>query len=160
MKKIGTLFLAGVLFLMCFFGCGEAPDTDDDLPPDVSVDIISLLTADDIWQASGIRVGGPQDSAEGAVAYFSEDSLAAVYIAAQKTSEAEYVAMKENLSLAGTLVDAPNLGDAAVWCEEQCSLLVYTAGKTVDVHVAYATARPNDSLLAARQIAALLIEKM
>ncbi len=160
MKRWGILFLAVALLAVCVVGCGEAPNTDDDLPPDLSVDIIPLLTAEDVWQASGIRVGEPQDSAEGAVAYFSEDNLAAVYVAAQKTAKEEFDAMKENLSAAGTLVDAPNLGETAVWCEEQMSLLVFTDGKTIDVRVEYATSRPNDSLLAARQIAALLIEKM
>ncbi len=160
MRKWGLLLLTVLLLVTCVVGCGEAPDTDDDLPPDVSVEIIPLLTAEDVWQASGIRVGEPQDSEEGAIAYFSEDRLSAVYVAAQKTSREAFDTMKENLSLAGTLVDAPNLGDTAVWCEEQCSLLVYTNGKTVDVRVEYATPRPNDSLLAARQIAALLIEKM
>lgn len=160
MRRWGILFLVIALLVVCVVGCGQVPNTDDDLPPDVSVDIIPLLTVEDVWQASGIRVGEPQDSAEGAVAYFSEDNLAAVYVAAQKTAKEEFDTMKENLSLAGTLVDAPNLGETAVWCEEQMSLLVFVDGKTVDVRVEYATPRPNDSLLAARQIAALLIEKM
>ena len=160
MKKLGIVFLTALLFVMCAVGCGQTPNTDDDLPVDMSVDIIPLLTADDVYKASGIKVGEPIDSAEGAVAYFSEDSLSCVYVAAQKSNKEAFDAMCANLATAGTLTDAPNLGDAAVWCEEQVSLLVYVNGVTVDVNVAYADPNPNDSLLAARQIAALLIEKM
>lgn len=160
MKKLGILLLAVVLFALCAVGCGGTPNTDDDLPIDMSVDIIPLLSADDVWRASGIRVGEPIDSAEGAVAYFSEDNLSGVYVAAQKTDKQVFDTMRENLSTVGALVDAPNLGDEAVWCEDQLSLLVYVDGITVDVQVTYANPRPNDSLLAARQIVALLTEKM
>ncbi len=160
MKRWGILLLTVVLLAVCIVGCGKTPNTDDDLPPDVSVDILPLLTPEDVWNASGIKVGEPQDSEEGAVAYFSEDTFSTVYVAAQETTRAAFDTMKENLVLAGTVVDAPNLGDVAFWCEAQCSLIVYANGKTIDVQVTYATDRPNDSLLAARQIAALLIEKM
>lgn len=160
MKKLGILFLTVILLAVCTVGCGQTPNTDDDLPEDMSVDIIPLLSAEDVWNASGIKVGEPMDSEEGTVAYFSEDSLSGVYVAAQKTDKQAFDAMKESLATMGTLIDAPNLGDEAVWCEERLSLLAYVNGITIDVHVTYANARPNDSLLAARQIAALLIEKM
>jgi len=75
-------------------------------------------------------------------------------------ADAVFDAMLEGFSAAGTLTDAPNLGEKAVWCEEQLNLLVYAEGVTLDIRVEYATARPNDSLLAARHLAALLIGKM
>lgn len=160
MKKLGILILVALMLALCVAGCGKAPDTDDDLPIDMSVDIIPLLSAEEVRQASGIKVEEPIDSAEGTVAYFSEDALSGVYVAAQKTDRQTFDTMKENLLLIGALTDAPNLGEEAVWCEAQQSLLVYVNGVTIDVHVTYATPRPNDSLLAARQIAALLLEKM
>ncbi len=160
MKKVWILFLAILLVCLSLCGCNAVPDTDDDLPPDTSVAIAPLLTTDEIYEACGLRVGEPQEFAEGAVGYFTEDNLSAVYVAAQETTKEQFDAMTEGFSAAGTLTDAPNLGEKAVWCEDQLNLLVYAAGVTLDIRVEYATSRPNDSLLAARHIAALLIEKM
>jgi len=160
MKKVWILLLAVLLVGVCLCGCNETPNTDDDLPPDTSVAIAPLLTADEIYEASAIRVGDPQEFEAGAVGYFSEDNTAAVYVAAQETTKEQFDAMLEGFSAAGTLTDAPNLGEKAVWCEEQLNLLVYAEGVTLDIRVEYATARPNDSLLAARHLAALLIGKM
>ena len=159
MKRFGIWLLVITLLAVCLCGCGST-NTDDDLPTNMSIDVRPFLTKEDVWKASGVKVGEPQDSEEGAIAYFSEDTLSAVYVAARKTTKEDFDAMKDNLALVGTVVGAPNLGDVAYWCEEQGSLLVYVDGKTVDVQVAYATPRPNDSLLAARQIVALIIEKM
>lgn len=160
MKKIWILLLAVLVMGVCFCGCNTTSDTDDDLPPDTSVAIAPLLTADEIYEASAIRVGEPQEFAAGAVGYFSEDNMSAVYVAAQEMTKEQFDAMAESFSATGTLADAPNLGEQAVWCEEQLDLLVYASGVTLDIRVEYATARPDDSLLAARHIAAILIDKM
>lgn len=158
MKKTLTLFVAVCMMVVCFVGCGT-PNTDDDMPVDMSVDIIPLLSSEEVRQASGIAVGEPIDSAEGAVAYFSEDNLSAVYVGVLKSTKEEFETMRENLSAFG-LETAPNLGEEAVWCVDQLCLLVYANGMTIDVCVSYGTERANDSLLAARQIVALLIEKL
>ena len=55
---------------------------------------------------------------------------------------------------------APNLSERAVWFSDALDLLVFTGTYALDVRVEYATPRPDDSLLAARQLAALLCEQL
>lgn len=151
---------AAVLTLFVFSACGEVPSSDT-LPTEQPIGIVNMLTADQIYAATGLHFGEAQQASADEVAYFTADQSAAVYIAAKKMTEAEYeetvAAFIQNGS---TATDAPNLSARAVWFADVSDLLVFTGEYALDVRVEYATPRPDDSLLAARQLAALLCERL
>lgn len=151
---------AALLMLFAFSACGEAPPSDT-LPTVQPIGIVDMLTAEQIYGATGLRFGAAQQATADEVAYFTADQSAAVYIAAKKMTEAEYeetvAAFIQNGS---TATDAPKLSARAVWFADVSDLLVFTGTYALDVRVEYATPRPDDSLLAARQLAALLCEQL
>lgn len=158
MKKILSILLCGCL-LLGFAACGESPAVDEEEEATV-LQVSAFLSKEDVRSATGIAVGDPDDSMDGSVGYFSADTTDAVYVAVQAVSTAEFEEMLSSLTSVYTLTDAPNLGEKAVWCEELVYLLVYANGMAYDVRVEYAQPHPNNSLLAARQIAALLLERV
>ena len=106
---------AALLMLFAFSACGEAPPSDT-LPTVQPIGIVDMLTAEQIYGATGLRFGAAQQASADEVAYFTADQSAAVYIAAKKMTEAEYeetvAAFIQNGSKA---TDAPNLSARAVW---------------------------------------------
>ncbi len=158
MKKSIALILS-VYLLLLFTACSEKQPAEEETitPP---LQLSTLLTADEVTEATGIAVTQPQQFTDGSAGYFSDDQTEVAYVAAKEATVAEFDDMVTAFSSAGELTDAPNLGEKAVWCEGLVDLLVYANGWALDIRVEYATDRPNDSLLAARQLAALLIEKI
>ncbi len=158
MKKLFAL-LACISILACFSACAEKEPPEEELiePP---LQLTTLLTAGEVQQATGIMVGEPQQFNDGSAGYFSNDQLQVVYVAAMETDAVGFDEMVTAFSAAGELIDAPNLGEKAVWCESMVDLLVYANGWALDIRVEYTPTDANDSLLAARQLAALLIEKI
>ncbi len=151
---------AALLMLFAFSACGEAPPSDT-LPTVQPIGIVDMLTAEQIYGATGLRFGAAQQASADEVAYFTQDQSAAVYIAAKRTTAEEYEAMIAALIQNGSKATvAPNLSERAVWFSDALDLLVFTGTYALDVRVEYATPRPDDSLLAARQLAALLCEQL
>lgn len=158
MKKMLPLLLV-LLLSVSMVGCGEKPEEPIEQPP---VYIPSAyLTAEQVEEAVGFAVSEPEVLSNGEVAYFSEDGSAVVYAAMRKATLAEFETMTADATAVGSVLDeAPHLGEKAFWCEEQLDLLVYAYGFALDVRVEYRNNRPNDSLLAARHLAALIIEQV
>lgn len=158
MKKY-MIFGCIAVLLICFAGCAGTPvEETPELPP---VQVSAYLTAQEVRTAVGFSVDEPLEMADGSVAYSSLNDTSIVYFSSQKMSRTEYDSLIQTIKDAGGVsTGAPNLGEAAFWFENDVNLFVYASGYAMDIRVEYATARPNDSLLAARQLAAVFIEKL
>ena len=159
MKRIFPVLLA-LLWTVGMAGCGEQPEETAVQPPPVYVPS-AYLTTEQVEEAVGFAVREPEILTNGEVGYFSEDDSAVAYVTMQQLPLAEFDAMIANATAAGSVLEeAPHLGEKAFWCEEQLDLLAYAYGFALDVRVEYRADRPNDSLLAARHLAALIMEKL
>jgi hypothetical protein len=148
-----------MIVLLCVItGCGQQPEQS---PTEMVVQMSSYLLPDEVRTAVGFSVGEPLEIADGSVAYTSVDGGSIVYVSSKEMSRESFDSMMTEIAGNGSqYIDAPNLGEKAYWIEDEVNLLVYAKGVGVDVRVEYATHRPNDSLLAARQLAALYLEKI
>lgn len=152
------------LLLLCcvlsFAGCGKTrSDVTEDSSDVSATDLSAFLTAQQVRDATGFAVGEPIRYADGGVGFYSADGQSSVYVDRQEMSAEQFDALLASFADNDmTLIDAPELGERARWCEEALELVVYARGYALDVQVTYGTSRPNDSLLAARQLAALLLE--
>ncbi len=157
MKKI--IFGVLVCLLLCLTAC-SAQLIEEDLPPEPTIAFESIFTTEQITNLTGIAVTQIQNFEDGSIAYFNEDFSQAVYMSYSEMSLADFDVMLQGFAQIGSLVDAPNLSEKAVWCENSCNLLIFENGKALDIQVQYDTARPNDSLLAARQLGCALLESL
>ena len=160
LKKV-LPFLLTVCCVLSFAGCGNTEDAVSDQAPAPALQISSLLTREEVYTATGFSVGEPMDFADGGVNYYSPDGNSSVYIGCREVTSDGFDALTANFTNNGmTLTEAPALGEKALWCEEALELLVYADGYALDLVVEYGSSRPNDSLLAARHLAALLLEDL
>lgn len=156
MKKSILVFV--ILLLLLTVGC-KAPMEEEELPVAPSIAFDTLLTIEQVKEATDVSVTQTQNFEDGSIGYFSEDSSESIYMSYTEMDLTAFDEMLQELALFGTLTDAPNLSEKAVWCEQTGNLLVYDDGRALDIRVQYATPHPNNSLLASRQLAALLLEK-
>ncbi len=144
--------------LVCLIGCAGTPVEETENPP---VQVSGYLTVQEVRTAVGFSVEEPLEMADGSVAYTSVNDSSVVYFSSQKIAKTEFDSLIQTIKDAGGVsTDAPNLGEAAFWFESDVNLFVYAKGYAMDIRVEYATSRVNDSLLAARQLAAIFIEKI
>lgn len=152
-------------------GCQETPapvssDAGPDLvsvPPPLSIDMTTLITAEQASQAVGAEVAGPEVYEDGTWLHFaSEDAQTTVDVHLNETTRELYDTqiglVKE--SYGDGWEEAPNLGETALWLPEYQELLVYTEGYMLDVSVDIPEEGAEAALVAARQIAALILEKL
>ena len=161
MKKY--LILVWMLgLIVCLVACSQteyATDTQTDMveqPPEIS----KFITDEQVLEATGITVANVEQFRDGSAGYFSEDGTQAVYVSAQKMSAAEFDAMRTQLEAGSTLTDAPNLAEKAFWYEDVYALTAFTGNYALEVRVEYANSDANTALLAARQLAVILMEKI
>ncbi len=160
MKKRCLVFVCIMLMLMGVCGCNtNEPLLSDELSITV-VDVSELLTTQEVWEASAIQVADIQKFDDGAVGFFAADNTAVVYVAAQPTDKATYDAMVLSFAETETLTQLPHLAEVAMWSEAQQNLLAYANDYAIDIRIEYPEPRPNDSLQAARHLAALLVERL
>lgn len=157
MKKI--IFCMIVCLLLCLTACSTQP-IEEEIPSQPTIAFESIFTLEDIVNFSGILVTQIQNFEDGSIGYFNEDFSEAVYMSYSEMSLTDFDVMLQGFAEIGSLVDAPNLSEKAVWCESSCNLLIFENGKALDIRVLYDTARPNDSLLAARQLGCVLLESL
>lgn len=150
MKKICILAVC----LCVLTACAQPIAPSEDIP-----ERVALITPAEVGDAVGVTVGEPQFMWEEDVAYSSENGSVLAQISVKELTAAEFAAMRDSLSSSGTVIDAPHLGEVAFFDEASCNLMVYSAGRAMNVCVTYASHRPNDSLVAARQLAALTLER-
>lgn len=156
----------GILLLLCallsFAACANTSQPIEDAEEEIKepLNLSTLLTREQVEEATGIAVGEAEAVTDGSAAYFSADGAQAVYISSMEMSAEKFDEMRETLSASAAVIDAPNLAEKAFWYEEQYVLTVYENGRALEIRVEYAPANANTALLASRQLAVLLLEKM
>lgn len=152
-------------------GCQEAPapvssDPGPDLvsvPPPLSIDMTTLITAEQASQAVGAELAGPEVYEDGTWLHFaSEDAQTTVDVHLNETTRELYDTQVELIkeSVGDGWEEAANLGETALWLPDNQELLVYTEGYMLDVSVDSPEKEGEEELVAARQIAALVLEKL
>lgn len=161
MKKYRVLILA-VIFVLCLAACsgtGNTVETETDVP-EQPPQISEYVTMEQVATATAITVAKVEQFRDGSAGYFSEDGAQAVYVSAQKMTAAEFDAMYTQLAAGTSLTDAPNLAQKAFWYEDVCALTAFTGSYALEIRVEYAIPDANTALLAARQLAVVLMEKI
>lgn len=168
MRRIWLWILAAVLTVgLC--GCaGGAEKPQDDQPqwepsiPQVR-DLTALLSAAEVSEAVGTPVGnGVLQSDGSALCFATEDYSVQVTLLLEEpvVGAAAYMDALCTQFADGELTDAPNLGDRAFWCAPSGELFV-CSGKWVMSMNVVSDAMPDEArLLAARQMAALVVERL
>lgn len=155
-------FLLLCCLLLSLVACSkpqEEPIVEEDEPIKEPFQTTTLLTSAEVQHATGIAVGEAQQAADGQAVYVSADQQI-VYLDVQEMTATAFDEMLTTLSAEVDTTDAPNLGEKAVWCESLLNLYVYADGWGMEIRVEYAPTNADDSLLASRQLAVLLLEKL
>lgn len=159
-KRIFVLLLT--CLLACLVACGSNETVvlpeEEPLPPPTQMS--EFLSIDEVKQATGIQIVESEQHNDGSAAYFSADHMNLVYIASQEMDAAAFDALREEMSQSFAVSEAPNLAEKAFWCEELLTLYAQADGIAVEIRVEYTPADAGESLLAARQLAVLLLDKM
>lgn len=165
MNRLSAFALAAVVFAAVIFsGCGGREDASSDdagtantAPPLLNIEIDRLVTAQQVEDALGFSVENTvvaeQDTA---VRYSSGDMLSFVEIGMMECTREIF---DETAALYEDAVDTPNLGQAAKWSAEQNQLMVYNGRYMISLTVS-ADKSDDQLLVSARQIAALILEKL
>lgn len=165
----GACLITGILLLG---GCGQNENpTSSGVSTDPvweasepeTLDIQQLLSAEEVSAAMETTMGEPLLLDNGSCLEFrSEDPAAVVDILIEemlnndpKIYEATIAQYPED-----ALVETPNLGESAYWCAETGELLLYNDGFMVSVNVRKEGEEAERLLNAARQMAALVIERL
>lgn len=128
------------------------------MPTLLNVEITGLLTTGQVGAALGAEVGDPQEYESGTVAHYSSaDSQTTAEISLKECGRDIYDA---TVPLYEDAVETPNLGEAAVWSAGMKQLLVYGKGYMLSVTADIAEKDTDACLSAARQMAALILEKL
>lgn len=173
-KGTACALIAGICLLFLAGGCqgaGTSSASSDEyeglvysVPPALDVQIASLLTAEQVSQTIGVTVGEPALYEDGTWAqYTTDDRLTSVDVHMSKVSREVYDMQTAEIkeTYPGRCVDAPNLGETAFFNTETQELLTYGKGYMIGVVVSLDKAgTDNAQLLAARSLAALLLEKL
>lgn len=169
MKRIGC-FLLAVLMLFSLAACKDTkpqpvPPAEEEWEPSVpeARDLTGLLTAAEVSAAVGQTVGeGVMQEHDTVLLFSSEDYATQVSLLVEEPTvkATEYLDILAGQYPEGMLVEAPNLGDKAFWCAESGELLVATGKLVVAVNVVSATSDAESCLIAARQLAALVLERV
>lgn len=169
MKRIGCFLLAW-LMLFSLAACQDTPPqpvppAGEEWEPSVPEvrDLTSLLTAAEVSAAVGQTVGeGVMQEHDTVLLFSTEDYTTQVSLLVEEPTvkATEYLDMLAEQYPEGSLAEAPNLGDRAFWCAESGELLVATGKLVVAVNVMSATADAESRLIAARQLATLVLERV
>ena len=127
-------------------------------PPLLDVDVSTLLTPEQVGAAVGVEVGEAQVMDEGTIVHFaSADAQTTAEVSLKKCERATY---DETRAMYEDAADAPNLGEAAMWSPSFQQLLVYGKGYMISVVTDIAGKDAEASLVAARQLAVLTLDKL
>lgn len=156
--------LTGALLVLTT-GCGQeqtdpAPDEVPyvTVPPVIDVDVSQLLTTEEVASALGVESVSVQMYEEGLWAHYAtEDGLTTADIHIDKCERSMFDLI---LSQYANLQEAPNLGDVAQWSPETKELLAYGRGYSMVVVSDIPSAQEDTLLVASRQIAACLLERL
>ena len=152
------LLLASLL-AAALAGCHQPAATSSDggeslglisVPPLLSVDMATLLTAQQVSDALATEVTGPQIYEEVTAHFESEDALTTADITLNEVTrevfDVQLAVIRETYT---DLEEAPNLADAAFWSQENKELILYGKGYmasiVVDIHGDRKSRRLNSS---------------
>lgn len=165
MKRYGVAVIALCLLLLTA-GCQRGKDSSEPsgtattgtVPSLLDVDLSTLLTSEQVGTALGVAVGQPELLEEGThVRYSSEDLATYAEIGMMSGTREIYDATVAYYSDAA---DSANLGEVAKWSAQTSQLLVFGKGYLISVTAAKPDQSADGLLVAARQIAALILEKL
>lgn len=169
----GKRVLCGLLTVLLLFCCGCGGDEPDSDPTPTTVpwvatapetlDISSLLTASEVSEALNATVGeGVLYEHDTLLSFTSADYKAQLSLLVEQpeTAAADYFAALLDGISPEELVMAPNLGDEAYWCASTGELLVHSGEYVLSVIVTREGFSAENALIAARQLAALAIERL
>ena len=165
-RRLAVAFAISVLFVFSLIGCGEKEASASTArtgntvtaPPLLNLDIAGLLTPEQVSGALGITVGEALVTDEDTtVRYYSEDTLSYSEISMMECGRDIF---DSTAALYTDAADTQNLGQAAKWSAEGKQLLVYSGKYMISVSVSAAGKSDENLLISARQIAALILEKI
>lgn len=154
------------IFLFFVFGCDKTKNSSTDVnistsetaPPLLDVKIDSLLTSQQVGDALGVSIENTVVTDEGtSVRYLSEDMLSYCEISMM---DCDREIFDSTISFYEDAVDTPNLGQAAIWSNDAKQLVVYNGEYMISITVAVNVDNNDELLICARQIAALILEKL
>lgn len=169
--KRGLCVMLAALVAWGACGCGGTGEGGETTPTTVPweaeapqmTDISDLVTSDEVSNAVGTTVGEGVLHENGSIlAFSSEDYTTQVSLLVEKPEEeiAAYFAAQIAGYAGGTLTDAPNLGDEAYWCAQTNELLLRSGDYALSVYVVRPDMSAENALIAARQLAALAVERL
>lgn len=164
-KRYAIFVLAVVYAMVCLSGCSKSKQptesqttTTGTIPALLNIDITTLLTSEQVSKAVGVTVGNAQSQDSGTTAHYaSADEKSSADISMKECDRSIFDSTVGQYSDA---VDTPNIGDAAKWSPEAKQLLVYGKGYMISVMVDVDNKNNDALLLAARQLAVLVLDKL
>ena len=171
MKKYGILGIALCLLIGLLAGCGETKPKKTESPDDadigtdkslIHVDVTTLFTAEEIGEILNIEVSESTTTFESdtAVTFLTADGY---QVAVLSVMEFTREAFDEMVFGYVEAEESPNLGEITYWVSaggDMRELLVFDSGYAVSVQVTVDGMSEDHRILAARQIAALTLEKI
>lgn len=168
MKKSISLTVAVLLAVMLFVLCGcdvELPEVSEAKPTRtalvlVDVDVNSLLTKADMEEALGVTLREPQISNEGRTLFaIAEEGGISLSVSIEKQSIEKFRQALPQVA-DEDLQAAPNLADEAWWLSSGRTLFLYSRGYTASVTISDREADEESVLLACRQLATKLCNRL
>ena len=168
MKKWTVLLV--LLCIVALAGCSRTPAKVDTLPtewkpePPAPRDLTALLTAAEVSEAVGVPMeDGAMEEGGEILAFHSADYGVQVSLLLEEEPVGGPEAYLDAVLAGygeGSLISAPNLGTAAYWCADTGELLVRDETHVLSVNLMAADMSGERMLLAARQLAAKVLERL
>ena len=126
-------------------------------PTFVSLDLETLLTAEDVSQTLGKTVAGPEiyDEDAAMMRFTAEDGQYIDVMVADAT-RTDFENMIQGYT---DLTEAPNLGESGYWSEESSTLVVYQTPYMLGAVVGF-SGEADDKLVMAREMMTLVMQKL
>ena len=167
MKRVYRIFPALLAALLIFTACKSEPEpssSEDFSLPDmteptiVSLDIESLLTAEEVSAVVGETVTGPDayDGDAAMIRFATEDERHHIDVMAADATMAEFDEMKQGYT---DLTEAPNLGEIGYWSAETSTLVVYREPYMLGIVVGF-PGQGDEQLVLARQVMTLVLQRL
>ena len=165
--KISAVILTACLLFLS--GCGVVGNGGGDTsltvsptaPPLLTVDIGEMLTADQVGDALGSEVGQAEVYESSTIARYTAVDGGFVELLIEDASRTDFDDMLDELEIPP--VDTPNLGDVSKWVSDTDGigyLFCYGKNRMIQLTVSDSSLSDGQRLTCARQLAAIILEKM
>ncbi len=167
MKRVYRIFPVLLAALLVFTACKSEPEpssSEDFSLPDiteptfVSLDIATLLTAEEVSEVVGETVSGPEVYHVDAsmIRFTTEDEGHHIDVMVAAATRAEFDEMKQGYT---DLTEAPNLGEIGYWSAETSTLVVYREPYMLGIVVGF-PGKSDEQLVLARQVMTLVLQRL